>query len=85
MPIENIIGRAFVIVWPSDRWTSLPAPTTFDPVPQAGAVRTAPVRPAPGEPALVLPLLLSAAAALRTSRRVPAAAGGPGVVSSRSD
>ena len=29
VPIENIIGRAFVIVWPSDRWASLSAPDTF--------------------------------------------------------
>jgi signal peptidase I len=35
VPIENVIGRAFVIVWPSKRWGSLPVPSTFDSVPVA--------------------------------------------------
>jgi hypothetical protein len=29
IPIEKVIGRAFVIVWPSDRATVLPIPATF--------------------------------------------------------
>jgi signal peptidase I len=29
VPIENVIGRAFAVAWPSDRWHSLPALTTF--------------------------------------------------------
>ena len=42
VPIDNVIGRAFVIVWPLERWTSLPVPETFDAaVPQ-------PRRPASG-------------------------------------
>jgi signal peptidase I len=36
VPIDNIIGRAFVIVWPSSRWTGLPAPDVFDSVTRAG-------------------------------------------------
>jgi signal peptidase I len=33
VPIENVIGRAFVIVWPSGRWASLSVPPTFENVP----------------------------------------------------
>ena len=32
-PIENVIGRAFVIVWPSGRWDTLSVPETFQNVP----------------------------------------------------
>ncbi|HWG99883.1 MAG TPA: signal peptidase I, partial [Pilimelia sp.] len=41
VPIENVIGRAFVIVWPSGRWASLPVPSTFDDIPR-------PIAAAPG-------------------------------------
>ncbi|MGI5213679.1 signal peptidase I [Plantactinospora sp. CA-290183] len=34
VPIDNVIGRAFVIVWPSTHWTSLPVPETFDNLPK---------------------------------------------------
>ncbi|HEX6870656.1 MAG TPA: signal peptidase I [Micromonosporaceae bacterium] len=33
VPIENVIGRAFAIVWPSGRWDSLSVPETFNNVP----------------------------------------------------
>jgi signal peptidase I len=33
VPIENVIGRAFVIVWPSGRWDTLTVPETFASVP----------------------------------------------------
>ncbi|MEV4760468.1 signal peptidase I [Micromonospora sp. NPDC049559] len=42
VPIDNVIGRAFVIVWPYARWSSLPVPSTFDNLPRAVAA------PAPG-------------------------------------
>jgi signal peptidase I len=60
-----VIGRAFLIVWPSSRWSSLPAPGTFDTVPQPVAVGGAPAHPeapappeAPAQLAFVLPVLL---------------------------
>ncbi|CAM3955111.1 signal peptidase I [Nocardiopsis rhodophaea] len=28
--IDSVVGRAFVIVWPLDRWGTLPIPDTFD-------------------------------------------------------
>jgi signal peptidase I len=35
IPIDNVIGRAFVIVWPSSRWANLSVPPTFEGVPTA--------------------------------------------------
>ena len=29
IPADNVVGRAFVLVWPLDRWTTLPVPSTF--------------------------------------------------------
>ena len=29
VPAENVVGRAFVVIWPFGRWTSLPVPATF--------------------------------------------------------
>jgi len=34
VPIENVIGRAFVLVWPSSRWTGIELPATFSQVPK---------------------------------------------------
>jgi signal peptidase I len=46
VPIENVIGRAFIIVWPSSRWASLGVPDTFTHVP--GPVAAG--RPDAGQP-----------------------------------
>ncbi|MER7456159.1 signal peptidase I [Micromonospora sp. NPDC126480] len=59
VPIDNVVGRAFGIVWPSSRWTSLSVPETFANVPPPASVSTgpAPVRPTPeGGVLLLLPL-----------------------------
>jgi signal peptidase I len=42
VPIDNVIGRAFVILWPSSRWGWLSVPKTFGTVPKPSAA------PAPG-------------------------------------
>lgn len=57
VPIENIIGRAFVIVWPSGRWDSLGVPETFANVP--GPVALGPPQPLDrsGASAVTLPVL----------------------------
>jgi signal peptidase I len=34
VPIDNLIGRAFAIVWPSGHWASLSVPDTFKDVPK---------------------------------------------------
>jgi signal peptidase I len=56
VPIENVIGRAFVIVWPSGRWDGLSVPETFANVP-------GPVALGPGQPAAPSALAASAAGA----------------------
>ncbi|WP_174533598.1 signal peptidase I [Micromonospora chalcea] len=61
VPIENVIGRAFMIVWPSQRWTSLPVPETFADVPRADAAAASgpvPVDPDPvGGVVLIVPVV----------------------------
>jgi signal peptidase I len=34
VPIQNVIGRAFSIVWPYDRWSGLSVPPTFSRIPR---------------------------------------------------
>jgi signal peptidase I len=70
VPIDQVIGRAFVKVWPTEHWGLLPAPATFEAVPAAIGPRERPGEPAPpGVPALlVAPLLLSSVPAWRRGR-----------------
>ncbi|QSB17423.1 signal peptidase I [Natronosporangium hydrolyticum] len=42
IPLDNVIGRAFIIVWPSDRWTGLSQPDTFGAAPAALGTTTEP-------------------------------------------
>ena len=74
VPIDNVIGRAFVTVWPHDRWASLSAPATFDHVPDAVAAPVGGDGPperadAPGGVAVV-PLILSGLWFSARSRRL---------------
>jgi signal peptidase I len=71
VPIKNIIGRAFVIVWPSSRFTSLTVPDVWKTYaadhPSASAEHT--LRADGGSPDtgfFVLPFLLSAALSARS-------------------
>ncbi len=68
IPIANVIGKAFVIVWPSAHWNTLGTPTTFRnvPRPSSAAPATPALRPngsthaAPGvDLVVVLPILAS--------------------------
>jgi signal peptidase I len=72
VPIANVIGKAFVIVWPNARWDTLGTPSTFRDVPKpssAGPVRQTGVDLDTGQPrrfapidadvSLVLPILAS--------------------------
>ncbi|MFF7995202.1 signal peptidase I [Kitasatospora xanthocidica] len=42
VPVDNVIGRAFVVAWPIDHWSTLPVPGTFD---QKGLAAAAPMAP----------------------------------------
>lgn len=60
VPIENVIGRAFLIVWPGSRWDTLSVPDTFGAVPEPVAAGR--LDPEPADPVaavLVLPVLAS--------------------------
>jgi signal peptidase I len=72
VPIANVIGKAFVIVWPSGHWNTLGTPATFAHIPKpsiaapawntGGDLRpNAPARPVPIEAdvTVVLPILAS--------------------------
>ncbi|MFJ8622376.1 signal peptidase I [Kitasatospora sp. NPDC093550] len=48
VPVDNVVGRAFVVAWPLSDWSTLPVPDTFDKVP-AGAAG-APIWNAPEAP-----------------------------------
>jgi len=74
VPIENVIGRAFVIVWPSGRWDTLGVPETFANVP--GPVAIGPPGPLPAPPGPVgvgavvtLPILASLVVKVRSGRK----------------
>jgi signal peptidase I len=69
VPIANVIGKAFVIVWPSGHWNTLGTPATFGTVPKpavAGPAWDAPRPTRPGRTAgtaadaiVALPILAS--------------------------
>ncbi|MBV6701850.1 signal peptidase I [Kitasatospora aureofaciens] len=42
VPADHVIGRAFVVAWPIDRWATLPVPSTFD---QKGLAEGVPLVP----------------------------------------
>ena len=68
VPVDQVIGRAFVKVWPTRHWGLLPVPPTFDAVPVALGGPGGGGPPA-DVPALVfLPLLPAAARRLRARR-----------------
>ncbi|MBB5828168.1 MULTISPECIES: signal peptidase I [Micromonospora] len=74
VPIENVVGRAFAVVWPSSRWASLPVPETFatvtGPTPAAGQP-LAPVRPSgTGGVLLLLPVSAALSVLARSGRPV---------------
>ncbi|MFE7591733.1 signal peptidase I, partial [Kitasatospora sp. NPDC057512] len=37
VPVDNVVGRAFVVAWPLSDWSTLPVPDTFDKVPAGAA------------------------------------------------
>ncbi|SCG17862.1 signal peptidase I [Micromonospora echinofusca] len=76
VPIENVVGRAFTVVWPSSRWSGLSVPATFDDVADPPAASTGappPVRPTPdGNLVLLAPTAAALAVLARSGRWRPA-------------
>jgi signal peptidase I len=68
VPIDNVIGRAFIIVWPYDRWNGLSVPSTFDGVPQVAAMAPPVSQPNSGGVAVVLPIVGSLLFSARARR-----------------
>jgi len=73
VPIKNVIGRAFVIVWPSSRFTSLTIPDVWktyatDHPTASGAHVLDTGERHPGTDLLALPFLISAALSARSGR-----------------
>ncbi|MFI5643169.1 signal peptidase I [Kitasatospora sp. NPDC051705] len=60
VPVDNVVGRAFVVAWPLSDWSTLPVPDTFDKVPSGAAAAPAATPSGPGAVALgaVLPVAL---------------------------
>ncbi|MCW2505526.1 MAG: lepB [Actinomycetia bacterium] len=76
IPISQVIGRAFVKVWPVDRWGGLPVPPAWQGVPLAGAAPAAgPSRAGVGGSA---PGATSGAQPVRAAARQPVGAPGGG-------
>jgi signal peptidase I len=73
IPIDNVIGKAFVIVYPVGRWGDLSTPDTFANVP--GPVAIGPPGTVPVSPplqldlAVTLPILATLEATVRSARR----------------
>jgi len=68
VPIDNVIGRAFVIVWPSSRFTGLSVPDDWKTFAAAKPAAAAPVERPIIDPtgAIVLPFLLSVGLSARS-------------------
>jgi signal peptidase I len=68
VPISNAIGRAFVIVWPSSRFTGLDVPQNWKAFDAAHPIAAGPPgRPAdPATPGLIMPFLLTAGLSARS-------------------
>ncbi|MFE7639836.1 signal peptidase I [Kitasatospora sp. NPDC057518] len=78
VPVDNVVGRAFVVAWPLSDWSTLPVPDTFDKVPAgaagaAGAPFEAPPAPEAAALAGIVPLALwqRRRSARKSSARTP--------------
>ncbi|MFH8381321.1 signal peptidase I [Kitasatospora sp. NPDC018058] len=60
VPVDDVVGRAFVVAWPISDWSTLPVPDTFDKVPSGSAAAPLEAPPAPAALALagVVPVAL---------------------------
>ena len=54
VPVDDVIGKAFVIAWPPSRWRTLGTPSTFE----GAAMAAGPALPAAASMTAVVPLFL---------------------------
>ncbi|WP_041832792.1 signal peptidase I [Actinoplanes sp. N902-109] len=72
VPIDNVIGRAFVVVWPTSRFTSLSVPDVWKTYAAQHPVATGPLgarpdpQPDPATTAVALPLFLTVGVSARS-------------------
>jgi signal peptidase I len=71
VPVDQVIGRAFVTVWPVDHWRGIDTPATFEAVPERNALGP-PGAPPVGDVAVAL---LPLAARVRRPRGLRAMRG----------
>ncbi|MFF3291140.1 signal peptidase I [Streptomyces sp. NPDC003023] len=57
VPVDQVVGRAVVVAWPLDRWSTLPVPDTFD-QPGISTAAALPAAPAALGLAGALPIVL---------------------------
>jgi signal peptidase I len=62
VPVSDVIGRAFVVIWPISDWKTLPVPSTFK---QAGLAAAG----IPGAPLFAGAFLVMPIALVRARRR----------------
>ncbi|MFJ8077920.1 signal peptidase I [Streptomyces sp. NPDC096176] len=58
VPVEKVVGRAVVVAWPLNRWSTLPVPATFDQPGINAAAAALPAAPAALGLAGALPIVL---------------------------
>ncbi|MGE5288726.1 MAG: signal peptidase I [Micromonosporaceae bacterium] len=68
IPINEVVGRAFIVIWPPSQFQALPIPKTFRQAALDGAGAVAPAVPLLGGFALALPLVCIRRKFLRRSR-----------------
>ncbi|MFI2272594.1 MULTISPECIES: signal peptidase I [Catenuloplanes] len=72
VPVENVVGQAFVIVWPRDSWAGIPVPEVWDDVPDSAAAPQDTTPDTQGGFVLTVPLLASLAFKARSRSRFSA-------------
>ncbi|TDB84918.1 signal peptidase I, partial [Micromonospora fluostatini] len=72
VPIDNVVGRAFMVVWPSARWSALGVPQTFEGIPTSATLTgdgPLPLQPSPGGGVVLLLPIASLVSVLARSGR----------------
>jgi signal peptidase I len=72
VPVENVVGQAFVIVWPRDSWSGIPVPEAWDDVPASASAPQETTPDTGGGFVLTVPLLASLAFSARSRSRFSA-------------